>query len=199
MKKLATFFVAFGLILGISKAQPVSDMGVIPIGVTLNSILRLNIISGGNIEFVVTTIDQYSSGILNSSQYDTRFTVASSQDFNVTMQAETADLFNSGGVGGVVGMPLNNIGYRVSEAGTYAETTNWVILSNAATLPLTFAVATIINGVAGASAGSALNNDFTINWELGTRAGTMNALTLLEQSLAADRYSVNVLMQLVAK
>ena len=52
MKKL--LLISVGLIMAcLTQAQPVSDNATIPIGVTLNSILRLTVVSGGNIEFVV--------------------------------------------------------------------------------------------------------------------------------------------------
>ena len=56
----------------------------------LNSILRLNVTSGGNIEFTINNIDQYTAGIANGTRYDTKFTVASSVDFNVLMYARMA-------------------------------------------------------------------------------------------------------------
>jgi hypothetical protein len=40
--------------------QAVNDQAVIPVSITLNSILRLTVVSGGNIDFVVNTIDQYT-------------------------------------------------------------------------------------------------------------------------------------------
>ena len=47
----------------VSFGQAVNDQAIIPVSVTLNSILRLTVVSGGNIEFVVNTIDQYTGGI----------------------------------------------------------------------------------------------------------------------------------------
>lgn len=198
MKKISTFLFAVLLSAGMAFSQPVSDMGVIPIGVTLNSILRLNIVSGGNIEFVVSSIDQYTNGILNSTLYDTRFTVSSSVDFDVDMYAENASLLGTDDPAHT--MPLNNIGYQVTINGTGAIPANYAIPSNAAvTALLSVAGTDIITGAANAAAGDAVKNDFTINWELATGAAALNAQSLLEQSLTADRYATNVFLILVGK
>ncbi|MCB9002091.1 MAG: hypothetical protein H6537_09000 [Bacteroidales bacterium] len=50
------------LLASLAFGQAVNDQAIIPVSVTLNSILRLTVVSGGNIDFVVNTIDQYTSG-----------------------------------------------------------------------------------------------------------------------------------------
>jgi hypothetical protein len=198
MKKLGLSFIAIFLGMGLAFSQPVSDMGIIPVGVTLNSILRLNIVSGGNIEFVVNTIDQYTNGIAPNALYETQFTVASSVDFDVRMYAENATLLGSDNIAN--SMPLNNVGYTVSVAGSGAEGTAWTIptISGANTVEaLTSVAATdIIIGIVNAAAGNVAKNAFIVEWQLGTVQGTMNATTLLHQSLPADRYVVNVFIVL---
>ena len=82
MKKVSLFLL--GMVMGLALlAQPVVDNAIIPVAVNLNSILRLNVTSGGNIEFTVSTIDQYNNGIATGPRYYTDFTVASSVDFDV--------------------------------------------------------------------------------------------------------------------
>jgi len=201
MKKISTFLFAVLLSASMAFSQPVKDFGVIPIGVTLNSILRLNIVSGGNIEFVVNTIDQYDNGIVNSALFDTHFTVASSENFNVIMYSESATLTGTD-LGGP--MPVENIGY-IMEVGTGGGTigTNWDF-PNGIALPSALIVTPtiIIQGLA-LSAGDPVQNSFIINWELGTQiiTGTipMQATSLLVQSLNADRYVVNALLVLEAQ
>jgi hypothetical protein len=76
--------------------QAVNAQAIIPVSVTLNSILRLTGVSGGNIDFVVNTIEQYTNGINNGggdARYQTNFTVSASQDFNVTVRAEDLTFF----------------------------------------------------------------------------------------------------------
>ncbi|MCQ2253490.1 MAG: hypothetical protein MJZ61_08570 [Bacteroidales bacterium] len=91
MKKL--FLIIVLAVLGITaKAQAVSDMAVIPIGVTLNSIARLTVTSGGNIEFVVNTMEQYKGGVAATPATTTTFSVACSQKFAVTIQADNKNM-----------------------------------------------------------------------------------------------------------
>lgn len=209
MKKILTFLVAIVLSSSILFAQPVSDNAVIPVAVTLTSILRLNVVSGGNIEFAVNTLDQYNTGIANSARYDTKFTVASSVDFDVFIYAEDATLMGSDATGTNINtMPLNNIGFIVESTGG-----GDAIGTDAIYTPLgdddadgtsddpnalTNAAATKCVANIGNSAGDVIQNEFVINWELATPAliTVTTQETLLEQSLDDDRYSTNVFLVL---
>lgn len=155
--------------------QSVSDNAVIPVSVTLNSILRLTVTSGGNIQFVVNTIDQYTNGIANNDQYTSSFTVSSSRDFNVTMGAEDADFI---GIETGATMPLVNLQYTMGGTGGGA------IAGLQPLLDIT-APETIVTLAAG---GGLL---YEIQWELGTVPPT-----LLTQSLDADIYVTNVFLNL---
>ncbi|MFP4605983.1 MAG: hypothetical protein ACLFNJ_11450, partial [Bacteroidales bacterium] len=89
MKKLIVLLlvVFFGVNLQ-SFSQAVDDRAVVPVSVTLNSILRLNVESGGNIEFNFNTLEQYEngiSGIDQDDQYSTKLTIASSVDWDLIM------------------------------------------------------------------------------------------------------------------
>lgn len=189
MKKL--FFSLLPLLLGGTLlAQPVSDNAVIPVAVTLNSILRLNIVSGGNVEFSVNTLDQFTNGISNSSAYDTKFTVASSIDFDVVLMAEDANLIGSDDATGTSTVTLDNIGYTMSEDGTGTPATNWTM--STALAALTALEVEIIQSIVNNGAGDVAQNSFTVNWEMGTGGAPMNTNSLLQQSIAADRYATNV-------
>ncbi len=200
MKKLL-FTLAGMVALGSTIAQPVSDNAIIPVSVTLNSILRLNVVSGGNIEFVVNTLDQYQNGIANNARYTTTFTVASSVNFNVLMYAQDGNFIGAGSSANT--MPLNNVGYRAASTGTgtVGAAGNYTLaggtsspsalqaLTNNATFQLVTSVPTP-GGLGGA--GDVSQNRFEIRWELGTGAAPMNTTSLLAQSLRADRYTTNV-------
>ncbi len=142
MKKLTILITAVLFSITGVFSQPVSDSGVIPVGVTLNSILRLNITSGGNLEYVVNTIDQYTNGIAQNARYDTHFTVASSVDFDVTLTADAATFIGVDDAAHTI--PLDNLGYLVvADAGaTGSNGVNWDL--PAAVVPLTNAVAPIV-------------------------------------------------------
>jgi len=176
-------------------AQPVSDNAVIPVSVTLNSILRLTVVTGGNIEFVVNTIDQYTNGIANAPRYTTNFTVASSVDFNVNMDVEDASFLGQDNPSN--NMALDNVGYAVfpnSAAGAGVDGTNWNLQ---AITGLVTGSTPIVTGIAGNAAGNSVQNNFDIRWEL-ARGTQVSGLSLLQQSIAPDRYVTNVYLQLVA-
>ncbi len=195
MRKLL-FTLALAVLSQVSFGQAVNDQAIIPVSVTLNSILRLTVVSGGNIDFVVNTIDQYTSGINfggGDARWQTNFTVSSSQDFDVTLQAEDATLMGQDDPTNT--MPLDNIGFNLTGSG--GGPANWALAGTV--LALTNGPQNIVTGVAEHSAGDATQNNFTIQWRLGTQEGTMIGSSLLAQSLTPDRYITNVFLELVPK
>lgn len=196
MKKLTFLFLALGIAI-LSYAQPVADNAVIPVSVNLNSILRLNVTSGGNIEFTFTNIDQYTNGLANTSRYDTHFTVASSVDFDVDLSTEDATFIGADNPGNT--MALNFVAYEITSNGTGVDGTAWNLIG-AVGVPedLTQTSATpLVQSNAGAGAGDVVQNAFIINWECGTAA--TGGGDLLSASLPADRYTTNVYLVLSAQ
>ncbi len=198
-------------------AQPVSDRAVIPVAITLNQILRIHVINGGNIEFVFNTLDEYKLGIPNSAFYDTDVTIAASGNWAVDFGAEEATMEGTDNPAANT-LNINNVGFTVGWTGTNTfgagpvpsanevctgipytnsnATNNGLALwAGAATTLLTWGTtAATTNG------GDITENAFTINWVAGTQTAggttTMNATSLLVQSPAPDRYVVNVLLEL---
>ncbi|MGE0079189.1 MAG: hypothetical protein AB7S48_15125 [Bacteroidales bacterium] len=158
--------------------QAVQDNATIPVSVTLNSILRLNVTSGGNIQFVFNTMDQYANGIANTPGTTTTFTVASSRDYNVTMGAEDATL-NGVETGGNI--PLTVIQYEMSTAGTGTVTPSGSTLA----LVQVTAPATIVAQSAGAGG---VDHTYQILWEAGTVTSVLDN--------PADVYVTNVFLNL---
>ncbi len=199
MKKITILMMFIGLGLA-SFGQAVADNALIPISITLNSILRMNVTSGGNIDFTVNTLDDYENGIDNTARYQTKFTVSSSRNFAVAMYAEDATFIGSDDASNT--MDLNYCGYSLTSDGTYADgaentlapaTGSWAALSNTS--------ATIITSGTG-NAGDINANSFTIMWELGTSniqgATGGNANTLKQGNFPSDRYATNVFLVLSA-
>ena len=202
MKRLSISILAVIFSIGAAFSQPVSELGIIPVGVTLNSILRLNITSGGNLEYVVNTIGQYQAGIPAGSPYITTFNVASSVNFDVNLSADAANFIGVDDPNHQ--MPLDNLGFSMDSNGNGVQGTNWVFIADH-TAVTQAAQAIIVGSIIAAtpSAGGIDQNDFEIDWEFGTQAGggatAMNTSSLLSQSLPADRYVVNVFLELVGK
>lgn len=220
MKKITLLF---SLIFATSMlfSQAVIDYAIVPVSINLNSIFRLNVTSGGSIEFTLTTLAEYNSGIDGNTKtrYQTHFNVASSIDFDVTIQSEDATFIGANGNT----MDFNNLGYSIAESGTGTEGagndwlltpsavdvtggTDWPsILTNAAVDIVTSQDVAVDGGTGGAGDGS--KNSFQIIWELGTKnlddplapgPTDMSPNSILENSIAPDRYSTNVFLTLEA-
>jgi len=203
------------IITGSAFAQPVSDRAVIPLGVTLQQILRIAVTNGGNVEFVFNTIGDYNVGIANGGTgfYDSRVTVASSTDWELHMGAEDGNLIGTDNPANT--LTLDNVGFLIDFVGgahTVAATdhamgaayANSNVTANGL-LQFTGVMATdglLLEGAAG-NGGDVTDNVININWECGTvvAGGTspMNLVTLLVQSPAADRYVTNVFLDINAK
>lgn len=202
MKKILISFMALALTFG-ANAQAVSDNAVIPVSVSLTGILRLNVVSGGNIEFVVNTLNQYQNGIKNTQGTDTKFTVSSSTDFDVTLAAEDATFIGADNPANL--MPLDNVSFVLQTSGTGQGGTHYTVPAatgggGSAVTPthLSNTAINIVKGAAGQSAGDSKKNAFTIHWSLNNPQESSSG-SLLSQNLAPDRYSTNVFLTVVKK
>ena len=203
MKKI--IFLLTGVFLFINTAQSqIDDRAVIPVAITLNSILRLTVTSGGNIEFNFNTLEDYRFGILTSPRYRTEFNVASSVNWNVYMYSENGtligtDIIQEGG-NTFNTMPLDNIGFHVLPAAGATPDVEYPLTFSSSDpdnpVPLTSNENAIIVGYDGtnSNAGDIRTNSFAIQWECGTARGNMFDEPILDQNLAADRYVTNVFL-----
>lgn len=194
----------FCLVLGIGvNAQPVSDNAVIPMAITVNSILRLNVVDGGNIEFVFNTLDDIANG-LSGNRYTTTITVASSSDWALSVMATTTDFFDDGGAA----LALDNVCFYLSNNGatyTVGAAGNTLYRPNgggAAAIGIANpsdltdddgGVELLTSGGLG-NAGVPLENNITFHWECGT--GLCAAGLGSIQGTPSGRYSTSILMSL---
>jgi len=208
MKHLLTFFIIgmIGLLsVNISYSQAVDDRAVVPVSVTLNSILRLNVESGGNVEFNFNTLDQYENGISGiqgsgsgDDRYSTKITVASSVNWDLRMGAEDDGLVSSDTAGAVASMDLSYITFQTeytsNELGVDVELAIPSSYESGAETPLEqiTSAADLISNRAGSdgNAGDVDQNAFRIDWACGT-PGT-GAGNLMGSDLTGSRYSTNV-------
>ena len=200
MKKL---FVSLAIlaITSVSFAQPISDRAVVPVAVSLNQILRLQILYGGNVEFVFADLNDYKTGIAGT-RFTTRFSVASSTDWDLRMYASSASF-----VGNNTGSEINLswVGYSISNAGAYtfglAANLTASAGSQAAVVPIDddANTAKIACLSAGSCAGDGTDNQFEIFWRAGTGEGTMIQSSFIsnDQSINPDRYYTNIYFDLL--
>lgn len=198
-KKAIILSLFMGLFTLMSIAQPVSDRAIIPVAVTLNQILRLNVTDGGNIEFVFSEITDYENGIANGTQYNTSFNVASSTGWQVTVDADNATFIGTDNPANT--MPLDNVGFQISEDGLHTVAGTQITDpagAIAGVIALPAAATAVISEGALTNAGDILDNVFTLQWRAGTTEGAMNATSILDQDITPDRYVSNVLLDLVS-
>jgi hypothetical protein len=177
-------------------AQAVDDRAVVPIAVTLNSILRLNVKSGGNIEFNFNNLNQYEDGITNTPEYDTKISIASSVNWKLIMGAEDDALVNIDEVSASPStMPLGFLAYSVEATGTTSET-GYTIPASYNSGPTWLDLPALDGGNEeiitnnGGNAGGEGQNAFTIHWECGTDKSSEGSL--LGSDLTGGRYATNV-------
>ncbi len=196
MKLALLAFVGFALSFG-ATAQPIHDNAVIPLGVTLNSILRLNVVTGGNIEFVFNSISDYESG-LSGLPYTTNFEISASQNWDLVLGAEDAALQGEDGST----IDLDNVGLYIETAagnvhGWATEvSSDYTAVGSAADLPAFSADEEFIASTANGNGGDRTSNSFFIYWRCGTGEGDMNGSSFIDQTVDEGRYSTNVFLQL---
>ena len=177
---------------------------------TLTEILRVSVVSGGNIEFVFNNLDQYINGINNSAFYDTDIQVASSVNWQLHFGAES-DLIGSDDP--TKSINKNNIGFTIAWTGVNSccgagdQVSSITGIYDDATTGTANGLATYTGGGAdllltfdtGTNGGDVNDNKFTIHWECGTQGGgntPMNASSLLGKR--PDRYVTTVILELEA-
>lgn len=203
MRKITSLMVAAVLVTLSAVAQPVSDRAVIPVAVTLNQILRLNVVDGGNVEFVFNNIADYKAGLSGSPEYQTDFNVASSTAWSLLIYAEDATFTGNDDPGNT--MPLGYVGFSIinnggaHDFGTEITANNNVnvsanVLGNAAStlIGCTGSTAAAVN-----CAGDIDDNSLRIMWQAGTGSGDMIQTSFIDAGLNPDRYTNNVFLDLV--
>ncbi|MDY0347728.1 MAG: hypothetical protein RBR13_02740 [Tenuifilaceae bacterium] len=180
MKKLV-LGAAMLLFAQFSFGQAVTDQAVIPVSVTLNAILRLTVTSGGNIVFVVNTIQQYEEGIEATDQTKTKFRVSSSRNFTVTMVPENTTHFVGLETGNVADFPITNVGYEMESGAGAVLPGDIIVLAASNSL--------VSNNAVG-------DEEYSLAWHLATPAVLGTDPNLLLQSIPADIYVNNMFLTL---
>ena len=199
MKKLLLGFISLILVGQVGFSQPVSDQAIIPMAITVNSILRLNIVSGGNIEFVFNSIDAVTNGIANSTAYDTRFTVASTTNWRLDFGTDLADFTND--AGGTIN--LNLVAVQINDDGTTCISggrcsVNAAYDGTAAAWGDLVQATTNLLGNGTGNVGTTTDNAFVIHWECGTGNSTSQFIPTGAVAATPGRYTANVFLSLTA-
>lgn len=161
-----------------------------------NPELAINIVSGQSIVFTFDTMDKYINGIQGAGQ-STFIRVNAITDWKLDFTADQPMFYGTNNPANT--MPLDNVGVVVASIGINVDDGSNII-NNAKFLPVALPPSdvTLLTVGSGTNKGGGLRNSFTLNWEMGTRLGNMNPQRMLDQHLAADIYTLNVILTLTA-
>lgn len=181
------FYIMFFFLLGpgIARSQDIPPP---------NPGLVINIVSGYSIQFDFDEIDEYIYGIVNAGQ-STFIRIGAIYDWKLQFKADQ-DMFY-GTNDPAHQMLLNNVGVVVTSIGTNQDDgSNLVNNAKFAPVALDNTDITLLTKGTLTNKGYGIENSFTLDWEMGTRNGNMNQVRMLDQMLAADSYTLNIILTL---
>lgn len=156
--------------------------------------LVLNIVSGYSVEFVFDEIDEYLYGIMGGGQA-TYIRVGAIYDWKLMFNADQLEFTGTNDPGHT--MELNNVGVMVTSTGTNQDDgTNLINYAKTVPVALESNEVTLLTRGNQTNKGYGIENSFILNWEMGTMRGNMNNISMLEQHLAADIYTINIILTL---
>lgn len=195
MRKL---FLSFSLLLigFVSFGQAVNESAIIPVSVTMNTVSRLTIESGGNIKFVFNSINDYANGFDGSATalYTTSVAVSSSTDFSIDLYAEgdfqpTDNAINT--------LTIGQLEYQLLWTGALGNTpTDYTNAWTEMTAAPVHVIDNITTAGNGGIAGDGTANRFDIQWRIGTAGNTLGTF-LTQGNIAADHYVANIFIELI--
>lgn len=187
-RKCRHYFLALFIIFGLSSSLRAQD---IP---PPNPELDINILSGNDIWFVFDEMIEYQNGIMNAGQV-TYIRIGSIYDWQLTFMADQIMFY--GNSNPAHQMQLNNVGLVVTSTGSNQD--NGISTINyAKVVPLCLESSDVLllTRGSGTNKGYGIKNAFSLFWEMGTKRGNMNNISMLQQHLAADTYTVNIILTL---
>lgn len=156
--------------------------------------LTLNLVTGNSIGFEFDEIDEYNNGI-NAAQA-TFIRVGAIYDWKLQFKADNDMFYGTDDPSNH--MELNNLGLTVVSIGTNQDDGSNLI-NNAKFVPVVATVTdqTLLTRGTLTNKGYGIENSFTFNWEMGTQNGVnMNNISLLDQMLAPDTYTLTITLTL---
>jgi hypothetical protein len=156
--------------------------------------LVINIVNGYSVEFVFDEIDEYINGIMNAGQ-STFIRIGAIYDWKLQFKADQIMFYGTNDNSHQ--MELNNVGVLVNSIGTNQDDGSNII-NNAKMAPVALEDndVTLLTRGSLTNKGYGIENSFILNWEMGTRNGNMNPTRMLDQMLAADTYTLNIILTL---
>ncbi len=159
-----------------------------------NPSMVINIVSGQSVLFYFDEMQEYKNGILNGGQ-STFIRIGAILDWKLQFSADQSIFYGTNNPSNQ--MELNNVGLVVISTGTNLDDgSNIINYAKTAPMALESNEVTILTKGSETNKGYGIRNAFTLNWEMGTQRGNMNNQSMLEQMLADDSYTVNIILTL---
>ncbi|MFK5856190.1 MAG: hypothetical protein QM503_08680 [Bacteroidota bacterium] len=159
-----------------------------------NPSLIINIVSGYSVNFVFDDMPEYKNGILNGGQ-STFIRIGAIMDWQLQFSADQTIFYGENNPSNQ--MELNNVGVVIISTGTNLDNgTNIINYAKTAPLALENTDITLLTTGTNTNKGYGIRNAFTLNWEMGTQRGNMNNQSILDQMIATDTYTINIILTL---
>lgn len=159
-----------------------------------NPSMVISIVTGHSVVFVFDEMEEYKNGILNQGQ-STFIRVGAIMDWKLQFSADQSIFYGTNDPTNQ--MELNNVGLVVISTGSNQDDgTNIINYAKSSPLALESSEVTILTRGSETNKGYGLRNAFTLNWEMGTKRGNMNNQSILQQMIAQDSYTLNIVLTL---
>jgi hypothetical protein len=187
MKKLVLLF---GLFLALQAAMMAQvTTGNITFNAHLNQTFNLIIVNGGVQEITFANAADYNNGVIEAVGIlpgTSLINIEATEDWNLTI--ECPDFLPFGATPGTGVIPIDNLGYEITENGLHTLVGGEVTYTggNPDPVALTNATAALISLGTVSNAGDVTDNAFTLHWQMGTMLGDMHPTSMFDQMAAGD-------------
>lgn len=159
-----------------------------------NPEININILSGNDILFVFDEIAEYQNGIMNAGQV-TFIRIGCIEDWQLTFNTNQPMFY--GNTNPAHQMELNNVGLVIVSTGTNQDNgISTINYAKASPLCLESNDVLVLAKGSGSNKGYGIKNAFALYWEMGTKRGNMNNISMIDQNLAPDMYSLTIFLTL---
>jgi hypothetical protein len=187
MKKLVLLLTLMFALQAAMMAQVTT--GNITFNAHLNQTFNLIIVNGDVQEITFATAADYNNGVIEGVGIlpgTSLINIEATEDWDLTI--ECPDFLPFGVNGGTGVIPIENLGYEITENGAHGLVGGEVTYTggNPDPVALTNATAPLISMGTVSDAGDATDNAFTLHWQMGTMLGDMVPTSMFSQMANGD-------------
>jgi len=190
-KTIIITIILFAFILPLKAQVQLTDQSKeVTVNANLNSILDLNMDPEITVTFEFIQIDQGNFMIVNRNE-QIMFSVESTANWRLEYAA--AETAFQGWYDPSNQVELNNVGVRIQCMGSHQDNgVNLINHTQNGAVALGSRKSVLLEKGIQSNIGDATANTFLLTWEIGTRSGNMNQMSIIFQNVSEDIYMVNV-------